>query len=314
MISGKLSEKLTSVNMLARKLGLTVKQLYFISYNLEKFYTVYQIPKKNGKFRTIEAPSPLLTKIQSKILQDFISRRTSRAATAFEKKRNIKQNAQIHLNQPVLIGLDIKNFFPSVRFNLVWDYFKKQNVEDEPARLIATLCTFNGHLPQGAITSPFLANRLLRRFDEKMLKFCNLQKVNYSRYADDITFSGNINSALRDRLIKFVREELIPFHLQLNDEKIRVLHRNNRQEVTGIVVNEKLQAPRELRRILRQKMYYLNRFWENDWQKLTENDLDKLLGQVNFVWSIDKSNSEFAEYRKQLLEIKRYFTLQNKEK
>ena len=62
MISGKLSEKLTSVNVLARKLGLTVKQLYFISYNLEKFYTVYQIPKKNGKFRTIEAPSPLLKK------------------------------------------------------------------------------------------------------------------------------------------------------------------------------------------------------------------------------------------------------------
>ena len=297
--------------MLARKLGLTVKQLYFISYNLKRFYTVYSIPKKNGKIRTIEAPSPLLKKIQSKILQDFISRRTSGAATAFEKKRNIKKNAQIHLNQPVLIGLDIKNFFPSVRFKLVWDYFKQQNIEDEPARLIATLCTFNGHLPQGAITSPFLANRLLRRFDEKMLKFCNLQKVNYSRYADDITFSGNINSALRDRLIKFVREELIPFHLQLNDEKIRVLHRNNRQEVTGIVVNEKLQAPRELRRILRQKMYYLNHFWENDWQKLTENDLDKLLGQVNFVWSIDKRNSEFAEYRKQLLEIKRYFTLQN---
>ena len=58
-------------------------------------------------------------------------------------------------------------------------------------------------------------------------------------------------------------------------------------------------------------MYYLNRFWENDWQTLTENDLDKLLGQVNFVWSIDKSNSEFAEYRKQLLEIKHYFTLKD---
>ena len=61
-------------------------------------------------------------------------------------------------------------------------------------------------------------------------------------------------------------------------------------------------------------MYYLNRFGENDWQKLTENNLDKLLGQVNFVWTIDKANSEFAEYRKQLLEIKLYFTLQNKEK
>ena len=314
MISGKLSQKLETVNELGAKLCLSPKQLYFFAYNLEKFYSVYQIPKKNGKFRTLEAPSPLLKKIQTKILQIFIPRRTSRAATAFEKKRNIKQNAQIHLNRPAIIGLDIKNFFPSVKFNLVWDYFKNQNIAEEPARLIAMFCTFNGHLPQGAVTSPFLANRLLRRFDEKILKYCQLVNVNYSRYADDITFSGNINSALKDRLIKLVRKELVLYGLQLNNEKIRVQYRNNRQEVTGITVNEKLQAPRELRRTLRQKMYYLNRFLENDWQKLTENDLDKLLGQVNFVWSIDKANSEFAEYRKQLLEIKRYFTLQNKEK
>ena len=312
MISGKLSEKLTSVNMLARKLGLTAKQLYFIAYNLEKFYTVYQIPKKNGKFRTIEAPDPLLKKIQSRILQKFVSRHISKAATAFEKKRNIIQNAQIHLNQPVIIGLDIKNFFPAVKFNLVRDYFKKQNIAEEPARIIAKLCTFKGHLPQGAVTSPFLANRILRKFDEKMLRYCRFVKVNYSRYADDITLSGNINSDLKDRLIKFVREELALYDLYLNNDKIRVLYRNNRQEVTGIVVNEKLQAPRELRRILRQKMYYLNRFWENDWQKLTENELDKLLGQVNFVWSIDKKNTEFAEYRKQLLEIKRYYIRQKR--
>lgn len=314
MINGKLSEKLTSVNMLARKLGLTVKQLFFIVYNLEKFYTVYQIPKKNGKFRTIEAPDPLLKKIQGRILQKLVSRHTSKTATAFEKKRNIIQNAQIHLNQPVIVGLDVKDFFPSLKFELVWKYFRDQNIAREPARLIATLCTFKGHLPQGAVTSPFLANRLLHDFDEVMSQHCRQVKVNYSRYADDITLSGNISDALKEKLISFAREGLYLYGLQLNNEKIRILRRNNRQEVTGIVVNEKLQAPRELRRILRQKIYYLNRFWENDWQKLTENDLDKLLGQVNFVWSIDKTNSEFTEYRKQLLEIKHYFTLSTKEK
>ena len=312
MISGKLSEKLTSVNMLALQLGLTAKQLYFIAYNLERFYTVYQIPKKNGKFRTIEAPSALLKKIQRKILQKLVSRHTSKVAMAFEKKRNIIQNAKLHLKQPVIVGLDVKDFFPSLKFELVWKYFRDQNIACEPARLIATLCTFKGHLPQGAVTSPFLANRLLREFDEIMLRHCHQAKVNYSRYADDITLSGSISNDLKEKLLSFVREELHLYGLHLNNEKIRVLHRNNRQEITGITVNEKLQAPRELRRTLRQKMYYLNRYWENDWQKLTENDLDKLLGQVNFVWSIDKNNSEFAEYRKQLLEIKHYFTLQNK--
>ena len=312
MISGKLSEKLTSVNMLARQLGLTAKQLYFIAYNLERFYTVYQIPKKNGKFRTIEAPSALLKKIQRKILKKLVSRHTSKVAMAFEKKRNIIQNAKLHLKQPVIVGLDVKDFFPSLKFELVWKYFRDQNIAREPARLIATLCTFKGHLPQGAVTSPFLANRLLREFDETMLHRCHQAKVNYSRYADDITLSGSVSNDLKEKLLSFVREGLHLYGLQLNNEKIRILRRNNRQEVTGIVVNEKLQAPRELRRTLRQKMYYLNRYWENDWQKMTENDLDKLLGQVNFVWSIDKNNSEFAEYRKQLLEIKHYFTLQNK--
>ena len=97
--------------MLARQLGLTAKRLYFIAYNLERFYTVYQIPKKNGKFRTIEAPSALLKKIQRKILQKLVSRHTSKVAMAFEKKRNIIQNAKMHLNQPVIVGLDVKDFF-----------------------------------------------------------------------------------------------------------------------------------------------------------------------------------------------------------
>ena len=98
MISGKLSQKLETVNELGAKLCLSPKQLYFFAYNLEKFYSVYQIPKKNGKFRTIEAPSALLKKIQRKILQKLVSRHTSKVAMAFEKKRNIIQNAQIHLN------------------------------------------------------------------------------------------------------------------------------------------------------------------------------------------------------------------------
>ena len=74
MISGSLSKTIKNVNDLGEKLGFSPKQLYFIIYNLEKFYSVYQIPKKNGKFRTIEAPTPLLKKIQRRILQKFLHR------------------------------------------------------------------------------------------------------------------------------------------------------------------------------------------------------------------------------------------------
>ena len=314
MISGHRSETIKNVNDLGEKLGFSPKQLYFVAYNLEKFYSVYQIPKKNGKFRTIEAPAPLLKKIQRRILQKLVSRHISKAATAFEKKRNIADNAQIHLNQPTVIGLDVKDFFPSIKFELIWQYFKQQNIAPEPARVAAMLCTLNGHLPQGAVTSPFLANRVLREFDEAVLYHCKLIKIKYSRYADDITLSGSIDDSLKDDLIAFIRSGLRSYGLHLNNEKIRVLHRNNRQEVTGIVVNEKLQAPRDMRRTLRQKMYYLNRYWNRDWQKFSENDCDKLLGKVTFVWSLDKGNEEFSKYRRQLLEVKRYFNRINSEK
>ena len=138
MISGKLSQELETVNMLSEKLRLTTRQLYFITYNLDKFYTVYKIPKKNGKFRTIEAPAPLLKKIQRKILQEFVSESVPKVATAFEKKRNIIKNAEIHLNQPVIIGLDIKNFFPAVKFNLVRDYFKKKTRREKKLLMLKT--------------------------------------------------------------------------------------------------------------------------------------------------------------------------------
>ena len=95
--------------------------------------------------------------------------------------------------------------------------------------------------------------------------------------------------------------------LKLNPDKTHVMRNGNRKMVTGITVNQKLSAPKSLRKRLRQRMYYLNHFWEKDWHRLTEEELNNLLGLVNFVWSIDRENQEFFQYRTQLLEIKRFW-------
>ena len=204
----------------------------------------------------------------------------------------------------MVLELDIRNFFPSLSYQLLYDYLVKNGFTQEAAKTVTALCNFNGHLPQGAVTSPHIANLLLYDFDRAINDYVRRFGV-YTRYADDLTFSGNLSGDRISNIIMRCRSRLIFLGLKLNPEKTRVNRRGSRQQVTGLVVNEKLQAPRELRRKLRQEMYYLNRYWESEWRKLTPEHLASLLGQVNFVWSIDRDNAEFAEYRRQLLEIKR---------
>ena len=107
--------------------------------------------------------------------------------------------------------------------------------------------------------------------------------------------------------IAFCKANLKSIGLKLNPAKTHVMRNGNRKTVTGITVNQKLSAPKSLRKKLRQRMYYLNHFWETDGYKLTEAELNNLIGKVTFVWSVDRENPEFSHYRSQLLEIKRYW-------
>ena len=130
-----------------------------------------------------------------------------------------------------------------------------------------------------------------------------------SRYADDLTFSGAIDNETITELIQFCRQELRYVGLKLNNQKIHVQRKSGCQSVTGLVVNETVNAPRDMRRAVRQKMYYLNKFWEKEWRKLDDHTLNVLLGQVNFIWDLKRENREFSEYRRQLLEIQHFRNL-----
>ncbi len=330
MISG------ITVERIAEETGLNRRFLLLMSNNIPDYYRIYRIPKKNGKFRTIEAPASVLKRIQQYILWTILPRqipcspeklaetaeilkgngisfrrrdlaRMLSAATAFEPRSSIKKNAQEHCGKPVVISLDVKNFFPSLKYSLVRSLFQRVVNEDDVAVMLSKFCTLNGHLPQGAVTSPHLSNLLLHDFDVSIRQYCLARKLAFTRYADDLTFSGDPGNEEITGLIRYVKQELGKLGLRLNHEKIRIQRQGMRQEVTGVVVNAKTSAPREVRRRLRQQMYYLNKHWEHEWRKLDEHSLNVLLGQANFIWDMDRDNPEFTEYRRQLLEIKRYF-------
>lgn len=206
----------------------------------------------------------------------------------------------------------MKDFFPSLRYSCVLELFKKYVWDDGLAVMFAKFCTLYGHLPQGAVSSPHISNLLLGEVDISLRKFCLTHNLDFTRYADDLTFSGDPSNEEITELIRLCRSELKQKGLKLNESKTRILRKGMRQEVTGLVVNSHLNAPREERRFLRQQMYYLNKFWEQKHQSFDEHSLNVLLGKINFIWDLNRANSEFSEYRKQLLEIKHYFELKRK--
>ena len=290
---------------LAQHLGLPLKFLRWQAATAQQSYRVYSIPKRNGRMRTIEAPSERLKFIQSRLVAAVLPDRVSRWATAFRPGRNIADNARPHLGKAVVLSMDIRNFFPSLRYPLLLDYLGGSGFSPEAAKTVTALCTFDGHLPQGAVTSPHLANLLLYDFDLAVARAVR-PFADYTRYADDLTFSGDLGETEIAAILRLCRTHLKSLGLKLNPAKTRIARRGSRQEVTGVVVNQKLQPPREYRRQLRQEMYYLNRFWEKEWRQLTDEKLDSLLGRIGFVWDFDRTDAEFSEYRRQLLEIKRF--------
>ena len=291
------------VGSVAEVLGVSPRFLYFLSNHIEENYKITKIPKKNGKFRTIEAPSEMLKYVQLQILKHVLPTEVSTIATAFESGRGLLDNVKMHARRKVVLALDLKDFFPSFRFPAVESLFETFGFSRQTAVLLAKICTLNGHLPQGAPTSPHLANLFMTDFDAQLSDLCRRMRLRVSRYADDITISGNLDKVKIEFLIRTCRELLRQKGLRINYRKIRILRRNARQEVTGVVVNERPSVPRRMRRELRQRMYYLRHFGLVGHEPVTRQGLQSLLGSVGFVNYIDPRNVEFRQYAEQL---KRY--------
>lgn len=248
-----------------------------------------------------------------------------RGVTAYRPFSSVIRNAHFHKNQGMLIKLDINNFFGSVRDKHIHDLWRtiwsntlkntsgeKLKYSTEEISKLTSNCVqltiLDNSLPQGAPTSGYLANCILDEFDKILLSYCSNRKMNYSRYSDDITISGKSRKSKEiSQIISFVSYQLKSYDFELHERKIRVLKKNNRQMVTGIVVNEKLSAPRKLKKAIRQEVYYLFKFAEthvNRHHSNIQKYLNRLLGKINWVLQVEKENAEFQNYNSQLKEIK----------
>jgi RNA-directed DNA polymerase len=261
---------------LARALGLTEPVLRWLTFHRRGaalvHYHCYDVPKKTGGARGISAPKRTLKAAQHWVLASVLAPlRVSETAHGFIPERSIVTNARPHVRRAVVVNMDLADFFPSIGFRRVRGLFAALGYSGEVSTVLALLCTEpprvpvrvdgdptaavtfialgDRRLPQGAPTSPALSNALCRRLDARLAGAARALGFSYTRYADDLTFSGDEPEHAKVLLARVRRIVQAEGFLE-NPAKTRVMRRGRRQEVTGVIVNEKLTVPRtEVRRL-----------------------------------------------------------------
>lgn len=249
---------------LAKLLGVPLRELkqYSIRPNSEnRHYLPLYIPKKNGEQRLLLAPKPNLKAIQRTLHQKLVRKLPlNEAVHGFRRGRDCLSGATNHVGRDVVICMDIEEFFPSFDFRRVSGFFRSIGYSREVASLLANLTTVtpdsvNGaiskycrdipQLPQGAPTSPGISNAICWRLDKRLTALARRFGADYTRYADDLTFSGHQDLARTEqRLVRLVQEVIQSEGLFLNEAKTRIMRKGRQQRVTGVVVNEKTNVSR----------------------------------------------------------------------
>ena len=231
-----------------------------------KRYAEFSIKKKTGGERKIAAPHKSLKLIQSTLNLIFsVIYEPKEYVTGFVSDKSIVDNAKVHVGRNYVYNIDLENFFPSIELNrikavLKLPPFSLDGTEREKiAYLIACLACKDGRLPQGSPTSPVLSNIVCQKMDRRLRGFAKAFNCRFTRYADDITFSASkdvFNQPFKTELKRIIEDQ----NFTINEKKVRLQGRGYKQEVTGLIVNEKLNVSKKYVREVRAML--------NNWDKL----------------------------------------------
>ena len=279
------------------------KVLHLHEINPEAYHT-FTIPQV-GKLRTITAPGRPLKQRQRWILQEILSKvDSSEYAHGFEPERSIKTNALLHANSQYVLCMDIKDFFPSILYDSIVNVFRSIGYSPSASLSLADLCSYHKVLPQGAPTSPKLANIIFKPLDEKLAAIAKEENAIYSRYADDLTFSGDHDLKC---IIDRVSQLLEGFGFRLNEEKIHSYGPNFPKRITGLVVqNGTVRVPKHFKRTLRQEIHYCLKYGvlthlENTKSVRFINYREHLYGKAYFINMVEPQEGKL--YLSQLDQI-----------
>lgn len=265
----------------------------------ELYYTVLRI-----KNRIILAPCDKLKKEQRYFL-NAIKR-------SYKLKQDTFNSAQIHTNKKWILKMDIKDFFYSVQYppikNFVIDVCDK--ISNENVFYYLSLVTINDKLPVGAPTSSYIADYCFKDVENEIRKICRIYCIEFSRYVDDLTFSGYNKNVLKV-IEKRVTNILFNYGYKINPKKTKYICRNKQQKVLGLVVNNNVvcisnEEKRKIRAMLHNFAIYLsnNTIKDIKYRQWNENEIEKMFGKIAYVKHVDKNFYEKLKIYKNKLSKK----------
>lgn len=297
-------DRATIANVL---LEIPISKMTYILYHsggIDGHYTEFSIEKKSGGTRVLAAPDSDLKAIQKTLAKRLWVKQNiiwenlvvkPNLTHGFVKGKSIYTNAYIHKNKKYVLNIDLEDFFQSFHFGRVRGYFEKNKefmLQKNVATILAQLTCYKGSLPQGAPTSPIITNLICQILDMKILKLSKSYKLDYSRYADDLTFSTNCKHFVDcyEEFYDKLKSEIEKAGFKVNTSKTRLSYRDSKQQVTGLVVNKKVNSSRDFcktTKAMANQLYHTGEFEING----ERGSINQLEGRFSFINQSDFMNN-----------------------
>ena len=281
----------------AALLGVEVNRLEEILNNVSGHYQEFWMRKRSGGYRMISAPDKDLQAIQSTIYSRILSSVTivHPAAVGFRCGRSVVDNAAPHLGKRYVLKMDIHDFFGSIRSPRVRQTFKKIGYPENVSKVLGALCCLHRHLPQGAPTSPALSNIVGYEMDRKLAALAAEYGLTYTRYADDLTFSGDVFP--KEQIIPQVKRIIRDEKFEPNHKKTHFMNQSSGKIITGVSVASgvKLTIPKSKKREIRKNVYFiLTKGLAEHQRRIGSHDpayLKRLIGMLCYWRAIEPDNT-----------------------
>lgn len=252
-------------------------------------YKEFDIPKRSGGTRRITAPTGKLKDIQrciSAIVAPYY--RTPECVHGFAEGRSVATNARNHTGRNYVLNIDLKDFFPTITYTRVMKSLQELGFNEDVSDIISRLCTipmwdeqkqmFRNALPQGSPASPLLSNIVCTSLDQRLSALAQRYGVTYSRYADDMTFSSDHSVYAKDsKFLKELENIVESSGFKINEKKTRLQKKGSRQEVTGLIVGEKINTYRQFTKNLRAAVFHA------ETNGCTPHEFNNIMGRVSYL-------------------------------
>lgn len=276
---------ISTMDEMSRETRVSIDMLRYLTYRTDFLYKEYKIIKKgkSKKYRVIAQPCRELKAIQGWILRNILDKlRPSPFSKGFEKGESILSNAVPHIGSNFILNIDLEDFFPSITSPKVFNVFLSLGYNRRISSILTNICTYKSRLPQGAPTSPKLANLVCSRLDMRIQGYAGIRGIKFTRYADDITLSAQTFKKI-EKAGYFLNTIIPSEDFKINMSKTTLCGPRRQKKVTGLVVShDRAGIGREGFRLIRSKIHKL--FTGNN------DNYEHVYGMLSYIYSVDKRN------------------------